>query len=822
MKLATVYARFYKSFNFDTVRKTARNAQPKGDWEQYDGEWFPYVEVPIDDRLTTIVGANESGKSHLLSAIEKAVTGQEFNLRDLCRYSPFFGVERDRTCWPHLGIAWKDLESGEATALASLLGQDVTPPDRFMMFREGPDVLTVWLPETDGTWKRFDLDSSDGATLSGQILPQPFRIHSTVALPDSVPFSWIATDASRPTLSTNRRARSTLIESVASIGGMLGADHTSVAANAAPLFSLLRPFANALTSMPSTPASDASLKLARTLLLDLAQIEPASLHELADAIADGHDGYANALTDSINAQLERHLNFRKWWVQDSDFELRVTPREHELVFTIRDRTGTEYTFEERSAGLKYFLSYLIQTQSHRPNALRERILLMDEPDTYLSAEAQQDLMRILRDMAETHPDRPAIQVVYVTHSPFLIDKNHAERIRVLEKGRGLDGTQVVSNVSQNHYEPLRSAFGAFVGETAFVGTVNLLVEGVTDQVLLAGAARIIRNRHPGMENDTLDLNRLVVVPCGSASHVPYMVYLVRGRDAEKPPVVALLDSDKAGNDAAKAFKTDKKLKGLIDAGHILQVGGVDFGKGGPEIQELEDYIPLPLAVAAANYCIEEVTQFRTAKAPTLEHVAVEAAITDGGRPMFDAVDHAARQLGGHIEKLAFARAVIEICRDTPSQNDLNASIDIFLGRMRALFKMINVARRDAERAARKERLSQMVDRQQRLFLRDHKTAARREQAADLFEDIESLLDGSKEADAIRNRLQGLRRDFKLDDEPASQIVNYEAFAEGLRGLKSALAAERLPVDLPSSPLASAPSGERDLEIKVEHHNNTED
>jgi len=108
----------------------------------------------------------------------------------------------------------------------------------------------------------------------------------------------------------------------------------------------------------------------------------------------------------------------------------------------------------------------------------------------------------------------------------------------------------------------------------------------------------------------------------------------------------------------------------------------------------------------------------------------------------------------------------------------------------------------------------MVDRQQRLFLRDHKSTARREQAADLFEDIESLLDGSKEADAIRNRLQGLRRDFKLDNEPASQITNYEAFAEGLRGLKSALAAERLPADLPSSQGAAASSNEAETAIQA--------
>jgi predicted ATP-dependent endonuclease of OLD family len=128
-------------------------------------------------------------------------------------------------------------------------------------------------------------------------------------------------------------------------------------------------------------------------------------------------------------------------------------------------------------------------------------------------------MRIFADLVEPQPERPAVQVVYVTHSPFLLDKNHGERIRVLEKGKNQNGTRVISSVSRNHYELLRSAFGAFVGETAFIGSVNLLVEGVTDQVLLAGAATALRRRTGIPERESLDLNRLVVVPCGSASQV---------------------------------------------------------------------------------------------------------------------------------------------------------------------------------------------------------------------------------------------------------------------------------------------------------------
>lgn len=800
MKLSSIYVRFYKSFNFDHVRKAARNAESRGEWEMYEGQWYPYVEIPVDARITTVVGANESGKSHTLSAIEKSITGKGFDRRDLCRYSPFFGVERDQKCWPHLGVAWTELAAGEATAVAAAAGLTSLTIDHFMMFREGPDELTLWLPDGDGGWRRGDLNGTAAAEFTRDVLPRPFRIHSDVALPDSIPFAWLRDRSTPAGTQTTRRARADLLEGAAALGRLWGPDYQTVATNASAIFSTLSPFVASLAAGDADAPSTRSLELARDLLLKLANVEPERIADLANAIADGHDGYANAITESINGQLERNLNFKKWWVQDRDFSLRVTPREHDLVFTIRDRTGTEYTFGERSSGLKYFLSYLIQSQSHRPTAARERILLMDEPDTYLSAEAQQDLMRIFRDLVEAQPDRPPVQVVYVTHSPFLIDKNHAERIRVLEKGKGYDGTRVVKNVSQNHYEPLRSAFGSYVGETAFIGSVNLLVEGVADQVMLAGAARTIRRQGPGPEGDTLDLNRLVIVPCGSASQVPYMVYLVRGRDAEKPPVVALLDSDPAGDEAARLLGKDKRLKRLIDARHVLQLGGLDLA-GGANVTELEDVVPVALAVAAARTCLEEIALFRTGPAPAIT-VADLAARPGPDRPMFDAINEVLGTRGSHIEKLAFARAVVDISSAPPSPDEaLENAKSEFLARMRRLFRAINKARREAERVAGTERLSSMVDRHQTLFGRDHPVTATREQGGNLLEELDGLLDGSLEADAIRAAMQGMRRDFSLNDDPASAIVDLEAFKTRLGGLKVALDVERL------SPAATAARSE---------------
>ena len=68
MILKNVFLRWYKSFN--EAFGIDREPMP---WDKFENDKFPYVIIPIDELVTTIVGANESGKSHLLSAVSKTL-----------------------------------------------------------------------------------------------------------------------------------------------------------------------------------------------------------------------------------------------------------------------------------------------------------------------------------------------------------------------------------------------------------------------------------------------------------------------------------------------------------------------------------------------------------------------------------------------------------------------------------------------------------------------------------------------------------------------------------------------------------------------------
>ncbi|GFG50663.1 hypothetical protein CQY20_29055 [Mycolicibacterium agri] len=383
----------------------------------------------------------------------------------------------------------------------------------------------------------------------------------------------------------------------------------------------------------------------------------------------------NSIVDTINTELARSLNFPSWWSQDSQFELFVSLFEYDLIFMIRDRTGRSYGFDERSDGLKYFLSYYVRYRAHADRSDgRPEILLMDEPDKFLSSSGQQDLLRIFESFANPDDGKRPVQVVYVTHSPFLIDKNHSERIRVLEKGEFDEGTRVVTSAAQNHYEPLRSAFGSFVGETTFIGNCNLVLEGPSDQILLAGISSWLgRQGIPALER--LDLNSITLVPAGSASHVPYLVYLARGRDADKPPLIVLLDGDKPGDEARSTIKRGgARRKALISDELVLQLSDQvldGLRSDNPNgARTIEDLIPVEIAIEAAGvYCEEFVPDVNVG-----ELALTSAEVFDGANSkasleaIESAIATAAQMPSFHLDKVGFARSVLTILKRRPTDD----------------------------------------------------------------------------------------------------------------------------------------------------------
>jgi hypothetical protein len=411
---------------------------------------------------------------------------------------------------------------------------------------------------------------------------------------------------------------------------------------------------------------------------------------------------------------------------------------------------------------------------------------MDEPDAYLSSQGQQDLVKIFDEFAFPSDGRPACQVVYVTHSPFLIDKNHSERVRVLEKGEGDEGTRVVRNVARNHYEPLRSAFGAFVAETTFISNCNVMLEGQSDQILLAGmSAQLRRLAVPRTEN--IDLNTVTLVPAGSASHIPYMAYLARGRDADRPAVIVLLDSDTPGNDARQELaRGGPKGRQVIEERLILQVG--DLPDAGLQIDnphglvEIEDLIPLDVALKAAkSYVLEFLGSEAAEKLSSLESASVDFGKSQSTHTAVQAACAAVLGSQFHLDKVGFARAVVSAISN--AEDELaGGSMEVVEQNFRTLFRQLGRMQRDAVREFSAERTSSRIKRARDSFFLDHPERARREDANILFEEIDMTLGSSLDADELRLEIRRLQAEFGLDHDVADDIEDYERFKDALFSL----------------------------------------
>src|SRR5690606_37409039 len=96
-------------------------------------------------------------------------------------------------------------------------------------------------------------------------------------------------------------------------------------------------------------------------------------------------------------------------------------------------------------------------------------------------------------------------------------RNFPQRLRLVRKGDGSEGTQYVSGATPRRHEPIRSALGVDCSESLFMGAINIVVEGPSDQkVLVAGIQKFGK---PSAIDDFLDLNKVTFVSAGGVTHV---------------------------------------------------------------------------------------------------------------------------------------------------------------------------------------------------------------------------------------------------------------------------------------------------------------
>ena len=214
----------------------------------------------------------------------------------------------------------------------------------------------------------------------------------------------------------------------------------------------------------------------------------------------------------------------------------------------------------RSRGFVWFFSFLAWYSKLRKEG-ENLILLLDEPGLSLHAKAQSDLLNYFEKEL-----RPHHQVIYTTHSPFMVDPPRFSSVRIVQD-RSIEpasdhateqslGTRVTTDVLEatpDSVFPLQGALGYEIHQTLFVGPNCLVVEGVSDLLYIQTISAFLQERgKPGLIADW------IVTPVGGADKVPTFVALIGAQTNLN--VAVLIDFQKKDRQTIENLYKRKLLK----------------------------------------------------------------------------------------------------------------------------------------------------------------------------------------------------------------------------------------------------------------------
>lgn len=275
---------------------------------------------------------------------------------------------------------------------------------------------------------------------------------------------------------------------------------------------------------------------------------------------------------------------------DEQVTLRFNADGHYLKVSVVDDLGVEVELDQRSEGFRWLVSFFVVFRAQSEGDLKDAILLLDEPGLSLHALKQQQFRYTVGKLAGTN------QVIYTTHSPFMVGSDELDLVRIVEMKDRTSGTKVHTRVAVDDHAslyPLQAALGYELAQSMFSQTRNLVCEGYTDMLYVEALNVAASDAGSGFRH------AVALVPASSASKVIYYVTVLVSQTLK---VAALLDSDQAGDKAAE----QDELVAMLDKKRILRTK--DFAPGTVKGPEIEDLLRATLVEVARDRCGWDVEQ----------------------------------------------------------------------------------------------------------------------------------------------------------------------------------------------------------------------
>lgn len=291
--------------------------------------------------------------------------------------------------------------------------------------------------------------------------------------------------------------------------------------------------------------------------LDIAGIKK---EEIINAVNSDDRQQIRTIENKTVSVVTQH--FKKIFSQVKDDEyfkisMTIDNKNRSLDFWIQNKITGEAVlpFSAESEGMQWYLSMYLRLYEYFNNIEENTkyILLLDEPNIYLHAEAQYDLLnnvfkQKLRD----------VQIIYSTHSPYMIDAEDLYSLRIVEK----DDETKIFNMTIDYLKfkrknekigdvdvlsPALIAIGINISNQLTISPSDkiIVVEGPHDYYMLSAMKEILK----------IDDNDIKIIPCHGATKVPFMCSYLYGLGYN---IVALLDNDTDGRKAMKELSFENE------------------------------------------------------------------------------------------------------------------------------------------------------------------------------------------------------------------------------------------------------------------------
>tara|TARA_B100001146_G_scaffold143959_1_gene126352 strand:+ start:377 stop:2392 length:2016 start_codon:yes stop_codon:yes gene_type:complete len=490
-----------------------------------DSSW-----VRVDD-VTALVGKNESGKTAFLQAIRKinSISGEEdaFIIRDYPRkgYIKYKKIHDQNPC--EVAQAEFELNAEEISQIEANFGDGILASDK---------VIVTKNYKNERNWK-INLAES---------VSQPSNVTTFTQPSTSVPTSFqSAVQTTEDVSNVSERISEQFLEKW--LPKFVYFDNYSLMRGKISINELRQRSEN------GGPFDDAD----RTFL-SLLTLSGVSLKDLEKDL-----GYEDIKVELESASITITDEIFEYWQQNRQLKVQfdvsqADPRDaaplnqgkilHVRIENARHRVTV--SFDERSKGFVWFFSFLSYFSHLEETESGDLVILLDEPGTALHAMAQKDFLRFMDERLS-----PRCQVLYTTHSPFMIDLEKLHRIRLVQDMDGV-GTVISDDPVHNDKEtvfPLQMALGYQMAQTLFLSPHCLMVNSPSDLIYLQVLGDMVA-AESGIRIDP----RWVIIPVGSTDNLSTFVTLLGENYVS---VAVMMDLTPTNKEKIEAINRKNELEG---------------------------------------------------------------------------------------------------------------------------------------------------------------------------------------------------------------------------------------------------------------------